>query len=131
MKKHIARVSFLLIAILVVFTISSCSKVKVAEEEIVAVFKYDDANITKTLSGTDADMVRKIFNGKNLFSDYPSCGFSEDVALVIDGNIYCIACDTCGTIYDVKKDKYFNLSDEENEALRNMLCEYGFRFPCL
>ena len=42
-----------------------------------------------------------------------------------------IACDTCGKIYSVKDDKYFNLDDSENETIRNLLCEYGFKFPCL
>ena len=131
MKKYIVLVSSFLLVVLMIFSFSSCSKVEVAEGEMVAVFQYGDADITKTLSDEDSEIVRKIFNGKSLFSDSPSCGFSEDVALIIDGNTYCIACDYCGIIYNVEEDKYFNLSDEENETLRNMLCEYGFTFPCI
>jgi hypothetical protein len=114
-----------------VFSFSSCSKVEVAEGEIIAVFQYGDAEISKPLSDEDSEIVRKIFDGKRLFSDSPSCGFDENVALIIDGNTYCIACDTCGVIYNVEKDKYFNLNDKENETLRNLLCEYGFTFPCV
>ncbi len=131
MKKYIVLVSSFLLVVLMIFSFSSCSKVEVAEVEIVAVFQYGDADITKPLSDEDSEIVRKIFNGKSLFSDSPSCGFSEDMALIIDGNTYCIACDYCGIIYNVEEDKYFNLSDEENETLRNMLCEYGFTFPCI
>ena len=131
MKKYIVLVSSYLLVVLMIFSFSSCSKVEVAEGEMVAVFQYGDADITKPLSDEDSEIVRKIFNGKSLFSDSPSCGFSEDVALIIDGNTYCIACDYCGIIYNVEEDKYFNLSDEENETLRNMLCEYGFTFPCI
>ena len=131
MKKYIVLVSSFLLVVLMIFSFSSCSKVEVAEGEMVAVFQYGDADITKPLSDEDSEIVRKIFNGKSLFSDSPSCGFSEDVALIIDGNTYCIACDYCGIIYNVEEDKYFNLSDEENETLRNMLCEYGFTFPCI
>ena len=131
MKKYIVLVSSFLLVVLMIFSFSSCSKVEVAEGEIVAVFQDGDADITKPLSDEDSEIVRKIFNGKSLFSDSPSCGFSEDVALIIDGNTYCIACDYCGIIYNVEEDKYFNLSDEENETLRNMLCEYGFTFPCI
>ena len=131
MKKHIVRVSSLLLVLLMIFSFSSCSKVEVAEGEMIAVFQYGDADITKPLSDEDSEIVRKIFNRKSLFSDSPSCGFSENIALIIDGNTYCIACDYCGKIYNVKEDKYFNLSDEENGTLRNMLCEYGFTFPCI
>jgi len=129
-KKYIVRVSSLLLVLLMIFSFSSCSKVEVAEGEMIAVFQYGDAEITKPLSDEDSEIVRKIFNRKSLFSDSPSCGFSENIALIIDGNTYCIACDYCGKIYNVEEDKYFNLSDEENEILRNMLCEYGFIFPC-
>lgn len=130
-KKHVVRVSSLLLVVLMVFLFSSCSKVEVAEGEIIAVFQYGDAEISKPLSDEDSEIVRKIFDGKRLFSDSPSCGFDENVALIIDGNTYCIACDTCGVIYNVEKDKYFNLNDKENETLRNLLCEYGFTFPCV
>lgn len=116
---------------LIIFSFSSCSQVEVAESEIIAVFQYGDTDITKSLSDEDSEIIRKIFNGKNLFSDSPSCGFSENVALIIDGNTYCIAYDTCGKIYHVEEDKYFNLSEKENEILRNMLREYGFTFPCI
>lgn len=131
MKKYIVRVSSLLLVLLMIFSFSSCSKVEVAEGEMIAVFQYGDADITKPLSDEDSEIVRKIFNRKSLFSDSPSCGFSENIALIIDGNTYCIACDYCGKIYNVEEDKYFNLSDEENGTLRNMLCEYGFTFPCI
>ena len=89
------------------------------------------SQILMIVENEDANIVSEVFKGKTLFSDSPSCGFSENVALIIDGNTYCIACDTCGKIYSVKDDKYFNLDDSENETIRNLLCEYGFKFPCL
>ena len=131
MKKQVAHVSSLLLLVFMVFSFSSCSKVEIAEGEIIAVFQYGDADITKPLSDEDSEIVRKIFDGKSLFSDSPSCGFDENVALIIGGNTYCIACDTCGVIYNVEEDKYFNLNDKENETLRNLLLEYGFTFPCV
>lgn len=131
MKKLIVLVSTLLLIVLMLFSFSSCSKVEIAAGEMVAVFRYGDDDITKPLSDEDSEIVREMFNGKNLYSDSPSCGFSENVALIIDGDTYCVACDDCGIIYNVEKDKYFNLSDKENEILRNLLCEYGFTFPCV
>lgn len=131
MKKDIVCRISLLLVMFIIFSFSSCSKVEVADGEMIAVFRYGDIDITKPLSDEDAKTVREIFNGKSLFSDSPSCGFDENVALIINGNTYCIACDTCGTIYNVEKDKYFNLNEKENETLRDLLCEYGFTFPCL
>ena len=131
MKKYIVLGSSLLLVLLMIFSFSSCYKGEVAEGDIIAVFRYGDADITTPLSDEDSAIVQKIFDGKSLFSDSPSCGFSENVALIIGGNTYCIACDSCGKIYSVEEDKYLNLSDEENKTLRNMLCEYGFTFPCI
>ena len=128
MKKYIIFAA-LLLTVLMVF--SSCSDVELPDGEMTAVFKYGDADINVSLSDEDASAVRKMFDKKSLFSDTPSCSFSEDVALVINSNIYCVACDTCGIIFDVENDKYFSLSDSENEALRSMLHEYGFVFPCI
>ena len=131
MKENIVRrISFLLI-VLIVISFSSCAKVEITDREMIAVFRYSDVNISKPLSAEDAETVQAIFNGKSLFSDSPSCGFDKNIALIIDGYTYCIACDTCGTVYIVEKDKYFSLTDKENDTLRNLLREYGFTFPCL
>ncbi len=131
MKKFIPIIGCLFLAVFMVFSLYSCSKVEVAKGEIVAVFKYGDADIKKQLSEKDAQTVIDIFDGKGMFSDAPSCSFTEDVALIINENTYCVACDTCGKIYNTKEDKYFSLSDKENETIRNLLNEYGFTFPCV
>ena len=131
MKKGIVRrISFLLVALMII-SFSSCSKVEVIGNEMIAVFRYGDIDISKPLSDEDTETIRAIFNEKSLFSDSPSCSFNENVALIIDGNTYCIACDTCGIVYIVEKDEYFSLTDKENGMVRDLLCEYGFIFPCL
>ena len=131
MKKLVVLVGSFLLIVTMLFSFSSCSKVEIAAGEMVAVFRYGGVDITKPLSDEDSEIVREMFNGKNLYADSPSCGFSENIALIIDGNPYCVARDECGTIYNVGKNKYFDLSDKENEILRNLLCEYGFTFPCV
>ena len=95
MKKLIVLIGSLLLIVLMLFSLSSCSKVEIEASEIVAVFRYGDADITKPMSDKDSEIVREMFNGKNLYSDSPSCGFSENVALIIDGAPYCVACDDC------------------------------------
>ncbi len=131
MKKYIVFFSSLLLLAVMIVSFSSCAKVEIAKGEMLAVFQYGDTDIKKPLYEEDSEFVRKIFNGKTMVSDNTSCGFSENVALIIDGNTYCIACDSCGTIYHVEEDKYFHLSDKETENLHNLLHEYGFQFPCV
>ncbi len=131
MKKYIVIFGSLLLLAVIVFSFSSCAKVEIAKGEMLAVFQYGEMDIRKSLYEEDSEFVRKIFHGKTMVSDDPSCGFSENVALIIDGNTYCIACDGCGTVYHVEEDKYFHLSDKETETLHNLLKEYGFYFPCI
>ena len=130
MKRCIALTVLLLLTVSMIFSFASCSKVEVADGEMVAVFRYADVDITKPVAHEDSETIREIFNKKNLYADSLSCGFSENVALIIGNDTYCIACDDCGIIYSIKEDKYFNLSDKENETLRTLLGEYGFTFPC-
>ena len=129
-KRTVISCSLLFVAVLglsffLIFT------VRVPKGEIMAVFQYDDVNIIEPLSSEDAKVVRKIFGGKVLRLDSPSCSFDETVALVVGNKTYCIACDTCPIVYLLEADKYFYLSDKENEALRDLLSEYGFIFPCI
>jgi len=131
MKRCITFTILLLLMVSMIFSFASCAKVEVADGEIVAIFRHGDVDITQAMTHEDSETVRKMFNKKNLYSDSLSCGFSENVALIAGGDTYCIACDDCGIIYSVNEDKYFNLSDKENETLRKLLGEYGFTFPCV
>ena len=131
MKRCITFTILLLLMVSMIFSFASCSKVEVVDDEMVAIFRYGDVDITQSITHEDSEAVKKMFNKKNLYSDSPSCGFSENVALIIGDDTYCIACDNCGIIYSVNEDKYFNLSDQENETLRKLLGEYGFTFPCV
>ena len=131
MKRYITFTVSLLLIVLMIFSFTSCTKVEVEDGAIIAVFRYGDVDISEPLTYEDSKVVREIFNGKYLYSDSLFCGFGEDVALIINGDTYCIACDSCGTIYDIKEDKYFELSDKETEILHNLLGKYGFIFPCV
>ncbi len=97
----------------------------------VAVFKYDDWDIEAELSADDMRTAMKILSNKPMYKDSPSCGFTENVSVRIDGEIYCIANDACPIVYVSGREMYINLSKEENETLRSLLEGYGFTFPCL
>lgn len=96
-------------------------------------FVYMDKNISKQLDGGDACFVKEMFNGKWLYKDNPSCGFSDNVSVSFDNgdNIFCIAQDSCPIIYDKSKNKYFKVSEEGILELHEILEKYGFVFPCV
>ncbi len=97
-----------------------------------AVFKYGENNTEKKLSKNDLKKLTELFDGKVLYSDDPSCGFTENVAIVFnEKDCFCIANDTCPIIYWKNKDKYFKLLDKEYSELTYILYEYGFTFPCV
>ncbi len=131
MKRCVTFTISLLLMVSIILLLTSCGTVEVADGEIVAVFRYGDADIEQSMSDEDSEIVREIFNNKELSYGSPACGFDKDVALITGDDTYCIACDHCGIIYSVNKDQYFDLSDEENETLRELLGEYGFSFPCV
>lgn len=97
-----------------------------------AVFDYNDKNVLKNLSEDDLITIKKIFDNKKLYKDNPSCGFSENIAVVLDNSlIFCIAQDNCPIIYYKNKKLFFRLSNQEKELLYSVLTQYGFYFPCL
>ena len=90
----------------------------------------DDISVILTEEETDA--ILEMFKDAKLYKGNPSCGFSENCSVkTYDGATYCIAMDTCNTIYWMEKDRYFDISEEELDALYAILEPYGFWFPCV
>lgn len=108
------------------------SAVKIdTDDRAIARFAYGDKDISTEFAADDFKEIATIFEGKELYNDTPSCSFDEDVAIVVGDSHFCIANDTCGVVYVKEKDKYFSLTDAENQKLRALLEEYGFTFPCV
>ena len=80
-----------------------------------------------------ADFILKtLFDGKIMYRDNPSCGFSETVSIIFDQKqTFCIAQDNCPIVYWKEKNRYITLSEDEKNQLRDLLEPYGFCFPCL
>lgn len=93
---------------------------------------YGEKNIETELLIEDKNAIIDILDGKliNIF-DMPACGFVDDVAVIIGGKTFCIACDECGTVYYKERNGYISLNDDENIKLRTILSEYGFEWPCV
>ena len=97
-----------------------------------AVFRYGERDAVQPISAEDLSRICDLLDGKRLYSDDPSCGFSDDVSVVMNGTErFCFACDSCPVVYWKNKNKFIKLSEKENEELKGILALYGFEFPCL
>lgn len=95
-------------------------------------FYYGDYNISKSISIEHLTQIKNLFNGKYLYSDNPTCGFTENVSITLNNcEKFYFACDSCPIIYWQNKNKYFKLSSEEYAELMDILNTYGFVFPCI
>ena len=61
----------------------------------------------------------------------PSCGFDENVAIIIDGRRLAMACDGCGTLWDVGTSRYIHISNAEQDVLEEIFTSRGGEFPCI
>ena len=130
-------VTFLMCCLM--FCFCGCSSVKIDDKSIktdnkskgMAKFEYGDKDILTEISDSELKEIINIFESKDLYTDEPSCSFSENISVIIDDSHFCIANDECGIVYLKEENKYFNLTDNENKRLREILVGYGFSFPCL
>lgn len=94
-------------------------------------FQYGNTNAINQLSDREVASVKTIFNGKKLYQDNLSCGFSEAVSMKFDEEqTFCIAQDTCPIVYWEEKDRYIRLTEDEKTQLYKLLEPHGFIFPC-
>lgn len=95
-------------------------------------FQYGSTDAINQLSNNEMESVKTILNGKKLYKDNLSCGFSEAVSIKFDDeHTFCIARDTCPIMYWKEKNRYIRLTENEKTQLYNILEPYGFIFPCV
>ena len=117
--------SILLISVLILL-LCSCSSVS-SGEDVTLTYITDSQNIQVTLTDDEAQTVISILDG-NLYDftgGIPSCGFSENRALTIDGRTYAIAGDTCNYVKDCGNSKYFTVSDDDMTYIHNLFLKYN------
>lgn len=94
------------------------------------VYHYGEQNINAVLEKEDLDKIIRLFNGKFLYTDAPSCGHSADNSIILNGEItLCPMADGCATVYWKERNRFFSLSEEEGASLKGLLAPYGFSFP--
>ena len=86
------------------------------------------------LTTEEANRVIEILEGKAYdfyFGSTPSCGFDRDIALIVNGVRFSMACDKCGTLLNWRNMRYVEISAEEREVLEEMFTSRGGKFPCI
>ncbi len=101
-------------------------------ERCEVVFVYNGTNASYILSTQELEQIKRIFKGKRIYMDNPSCGFTDKISIIFDDSkTFCIARDTCPIIYWKEEDKYFRITESEKNYLYQLLEKFGFTFPCL
>ena len=135
MNKKVVAVSVTLmcIAAAVVMYFVICRRVKFGDvNEAEIKYAYETVSVNESLTKEETETITDIFENNFLYSDNPSCGFSQDISIVIDNDkTFCIARDTCGIIYWKEKDKYFKVSEEDIKEVHNLFENHGGKFPCV
>lgn len=135
MKKYVFMLLIILLVSMVIFIVLHKNRDSIMLEEfknIKAIYKYSNKESIMEIELEDIELIYNIFKEKELYNDELSCGFSENVSIVVDDLYYFyFALDGCPVIYFKNEDKYIKLSNEERDNLFNILEKYNFKFPCV
>lgn len=139
MRKYqfIAAIVLIIAIFIVPFAlINHSNKVSITQESnIILVFKHNDIVIEKELIDEERKQLINIINNRKYISKFfmgeLSCGFSENIALLINDEMYEIACDNCPYILVKSKDKYLEFNDNEKKIIEDIFEKYGGYFPCV
>lgn len=127
-RKHLYA---LLVLMLLAGIFYFSNSVHIGNAEGIITYSYGELQFTQPLTEREAREAKEILNGKLEFPDNPSCGFSENCAIVMDGIPFALACDGCEVVKNCDTGKYINLSPGEREILESMFTQRGGVFPCV
>ena len=86
-------------------------------------FCYEDSNQIHEIKKQDLDSLYTILNGKEMFYEELSCGFSENIAICIDGKYtFCFAQDGDSYVYLKEENKLIILASHNREDIE-VLCD--------
>jgi hypothetical protein len=129
------RVFCILLALVMVALLCGCGRTRVSSgAQVTLNFVYADQDIHMVLPEEEAARVIEILDGKAydpIGSGTPSCGFSKDISLSVDGHVYAIARDTCAGFQDMGNLRYATISQEQIGYIHSLFEKYGGYFPCI
>lgn len=100
-----------------------------------AVYRYEGISFEEPLTGEQLTAAVQIINGKKMspqsITGIPSCPFSEDVAIILGGRAFLLACDDCAVLQDGETKRYFTITEEERRTLEAIFTDCGGSFPCI
>lgn len=129
------RIFCILLALTMVAALCGCARTRVSSgAQVTLNFVYADQDIHVVLPEEEAARVIEILDGKSydpIGSGTPSCGFSKDISLSVDGHIYAIARDTCAGFQDMGNLRCATVSTDEISYIHSLFRQYGGYFPCI
>lgn len=132
MKKMIIVTAVIAIIIFVGAYMLLGNRIKGSYNNGEANFEYGHIMKKTSLTPEDINHINIIFSNKKLYVDHPSCSFSPNISIIMDDTeLFCFAQDGCPIVYYANRNRYFQLSREENSQLHSILKKYGFIFPCV
>lgn len=135
MKRFFVLLCIIILVVVIFLGVINLSLDKVNmgfAKEAEVFFVYGSYDRIHHLSDKEVASLKVIFNGKKMYKDNLSCGFSEDVSIKFNQEqTFCIARDTCPIVYWKEESKYIKISEDEKVQLYKLLEQYGFFFPCV
>lgn len=98
------------------------------------VFIYKKTNVHTIISEADTKIIKTALRSKGKLHMgepfvFPACGFDDNVYFSLGDSVFYPACDRCNLIK--YKGKYFEVSENDMEKIRQVLEKYGAYFPCV
>ena len=120
-----ALCAFIISCVLLCMLLSGCF-------QTVDVSSYDEAfvvmgmnSFAPDISEEDVARIKEIFQDKHLYRDNPSCGYGDNATIKFNNEAsFFFFFDSCPTIYFENKDRYFDISEEEQKELYRIISKY-------
>lgn len=93
-----------------------------------------DNDVEQQLTEEEAAQVVAILDGKERYSYIPSelmCGFYDYLAFRIGNRFFCPGFDGCCTVMEYDTGLYFDISQEERDAINEVFSKYAEDYPFL
>lgn len=99
------------------------------------VYSYGGVCFEEPLTQEQLSVAVQIINGQKLAPERvtgtPNCPFTYDVAIILGGRRFLMACDDCPLMKDSDTGRYFVIDEADCQALKEIFTIHGGSFPCI